>query len=152
MSVWMAMLAALRRRLADRQSQVRQTRAAPRPMRPLPPLAPLSAVASPPIAMSQPTPEPQDAMPARVSDRDNRTTSLALPILGLDRDTGRAAALEADLGRLHGVMRAYVSPFTSLAYIDYDAEQVTEERLLAEVMNAGWTVDMQAKRFAWRRY
>ncbi len=146
MSFWTAVLAALRRRVAARQDQSRQQQATPRPLRPVP------AVARAPIALSQPVPEPQDAMPAQVSDRDNRTTSLALPILDLGKDAARAAALEADLGRLHGIMRAYVSPFTGLAYIDYDAEQITEERLLEAVTNAGWTIDMQAKRFAWRRY
>ncbi len=146
MSLWTAVQATLRRRLAARQDRYQQSGRAPRSMRPV------TVAARAPIALSQPTPEPQDAKPAQVSDREDRTTSLALPILGLGKDAARAAALEADLGRLHGIMRAYVSPFTGLAYIDYDAQQVSEERLLEEVANTGWAVDMQAKRFAWRRY
>lgn len=47
---------------------------------------------------------------------------LALPILGLDSSRVRAGALEAVLRDLPGVVRAYVSPNTALAYVEYQSD------------------------------
>lgn len=82
---------------------------------------------------------------------DDGATPLALPVLGLDRSNAHAQALEAALRRLQGVVRAYVSPFTALAYVEYHAAQITEDQLVGAVAGAGYRVDERQRRFPWRR-
>ena len=66
-------------------------------------------------------------------------------------DERRAGALEAVLRRLVGVVRAYVSPFTGLAYLDYQPALLTEEQLNGAIVGAGFSIDESGRRFAWRR-
>lgn len=82
---------------------------------------------------------------------DDGVTPIALPVLGLDGNGDRAQALELVLRRLHGVVRAYVSPITALAYLDYRMALVSEEQLVGAVAIAGYRVDDRQRRFAWRR-
>ena len=86
-----------------------------------------------------------------MADEHERSTPLALQIRGLIHSDERARALESVLQQLSGIVRAYVSPFTELAYIDYWPEQVTEDQLVDAVAGAGYSVDEQQRRFAWRR-
>ncbi|HLZ71326.1 MAG TPA: heavy metal-associated domain-containing protein [Dehalococcoidia bacterium] len=82
---------------------------------------------------------------------DEGATPLALPVLGIESNSDRARALEAVLRRLQGVVRAYVSPFTALAYVDYHATQISEAQLVGAIAGAGYRVDDRQRRFPWRR-
>lgn len=82
---------------------------------------------------------------------DDGVVPLALPILGLDHSGVRAQALEEALRHLHGVVRAYVSPHTALAYVEYQEAQLTEDQLVGAVAGAGYRVDPRQRRFRWRR-
>jgi copper chaperone CopZ len=82
---------------------------------------------------------------------DDGATPIALPVLGLDGNGERARMLEAALRRLHGVVRAYVSPITALAYLDYRGALISEEQLVGAIAAAGYRVDDRQRRFAWRR-
>lgn len=85
-----------------------------------------------------------------MTDDESQSTPLALPILGLEKSGERARALESILRQLRGVVRAYVSQFTGLAYLDYRPAEVTEDQLVGAVAGAGYSVDERARRFAWR--
>ena len=76
---------------------------------------------------------------------------LALPIQGVDGSREKAGALEAALKQLAGVVRAYVSPFTALAYVDYQPVQISEAQLVQAIAGAGYSIDERQHRFAWRR-
>jgi hypothetical protein len=82
---------------------------------------------------------------------DDGATPVALSILGLDGSGDRAQLLEVALRRLHGVVRAYVSPITALAYLDYRSALISEEQLVGAIAAAGYRVDDRQRRFAWRR-
>lgn len=82
---------------------------------------------------------------------DDGATPIALPVLGLEGSGERAQALEAVLRRLQGVVRAYVSPITDLAYLDYRTALISEEQLVDAIASAGYRIDARRRRFAWRR-
>ena len=82
---------------------------------------------------------------------DDGATPLALPVLGLERSGVNARALESILRRLHGVVRAYVSPYTALAYLEYHAAQISEAQLVTAIAGAGFSLDEGQRRFPWRR-
>ncbi len=82
---------------------------------------------------------------------DDGATPIALPVLGLDGSGERAQALETALRRLQGVVRAYVSPITALAYLDYRTALISEEQLVGAIAAAGYRIDAHRRRFAWRR-
>jgi len=84
-------------------------------------------------------------------DDDVGATPVALPVLGLDSSTIHARTLEAALRRLQGVVRAYVSPYTALAYVEYQAAQITEDQLVGAIAGAGYRLDDRQRRFRWRR-
>lgn len=79
------------------------------------------------------------------------STPIALPIRDIDGSREQSGALEAMLNQLAGVIRAYVSPFTSLAYVDYEPLRITEAQLVQAIAGAGYGVDDRHRRFAWRR-
>ena len=81
---------------------------------------------------------------------EDGATPIALSVLGLDGRGERAQALEAVLRRLHGVVRAYVSPITALAYLDYRTALISEEQIVGAIADAGYGVDALRRRFAWR--
>lgn len=82
---------------------------------------------------------------------DDGARPLALPILGLDSSSVRACALEAVLRDLHGVVRVYVSPYTALAYVEYQADHTSAEQLVGAIAGAGYHVDPRQRCFPWRR-
>lgn len=63
---------------------------------------------------------------------------LVMPILGLSCGGGGALAVERAIGRLPGVMRVYVNPFTEMAYVDYDAARTGPDQFVAAVERAGF--------------
>lgn len=52
---------------------------------------------------------------------------------------GSALDCERALGRLVGVMRAYVSPATEVAYVEFDPSRVCAADLVRAVKEAGFT-------------
>ncbi|MHB8574047.1 MAG: heavy-metal-associated domain-containing protein [Dehalococcoidia bacterium] len=87
-----------------------------------------------------------------MTDELGESTPLAFPIDGLNGSREAAGALEAVLRQLAGVIRAYVSPITALAYIDFQPAQLSEEQLVGAIAGAGYNVDVHHRRFAWRRH
>jgi hypothetical protein len=74
----------------------------------------------------------------------------AFPIQGFPQGLGSAGVLEGLLRHMAGVTRAYVSPVTALAYVDYLPAQVTEEQLVGVIRGGGYLVGDEAHRFDWR--
>lgn len=48
-----------------------------------------------------------------------------------------ARAIEAVLGDVPGVLRAYANPVTEAAYVEYDAERCSEAELISAVESLG---------------
>jgi len=145
MSVRATIVLALQKRLSNSRNARARTRVIPpRPAAPI-------FRAIPDERRPQAAAAPIETGGYALSVDDVVTTPVALSILGLEKHGERAQALQAVLQRLRGVVRAYVSPFTELAYVDYAAAQVTENQLVEAVVDAGYRVDEQARRFAWRR-
>lgn len=144
MSLWTALGLALRRRLSGAPGKRPPTRIVPPPPRPAFAAVPPADAARP--AVAEPLAPHVAPMPLDIA------TPIALPIGGLGESGERAPALEAVLQQLRGVLRAYVSPFTRLAYLDYEPGQVTEDQLVGAIAGAGFSVDDQRRRFAWRRF
>src|SRR5581483_1802803 len=67
-----------------------------------------------------------------------RPSARAFPVAGLPSGRAGAGALEALLRQVAGVSRAYVSPVTALAYVDYFPAQVTEEQLVGVIERRGY--------------
>lgn len=63
------------------------------------------------------------------------TTTLLLEDLGCAG--GSAHSLETVLTRLPGVIRAYVSPVTESAYVEYDSDRCTEAQLARAAQSLG---------------
>jgi copper chaperone CopZ len=74
----------------------------------------------------------------------------AFPVHDLPPGRASAAVLEGLLQHVAGVTRAYVSPVTALAYVDYVPAQVTEEQLVGAMRRGGYQVGGDAQRFDWR--
>ncbi len=74
----------------------------------------------------------------------------AFPVGGLPPGRAGAGVLEGLLRQVAGVSRAYVSPVTALAYIDYFPAQVTEEQLVRAIERGGYQVGIASRRFDWR--
>ena len=53
---------------------------------------------------------------------------------------------------LTGVVKAYVSPHTGLAYVVYDPAVLTEDQIVGAISGAGYSLDETGRRFAWRRH
>ncbi|HEY8837691.1 MAG TPA: cation transporter [Dehalococcoidia bacterium] len=87
-----------------------------------------------------------------MSDEEIASTPLALPVLGLSDGGERAKGLEKLLRKLTGVVKAYVSPHTGLAYVDYDPAVLTEDQIVGAISGAGYSLDETGRRFAWRRH
>ena len=101
------------------------------------------APAEPAVAPAAPV-----APPAAV--RAPEPVARAFPVHGLPPGRDAAVALEGVLRRLIGVTTAYVSPVTALAYLDYVAEQVTEDELVQAITRHGYRVGDAVHRFDWR--
>lgn len=81
---------------------------------------------------------------------ESEMAPLTLSIGGLAGSPDRAGVLSAKLRQLRGVIRAYVSPFTALAYVDYCPSLVSEGELIGAITGAGFSAGAP-ERFAWRR-
>lgn len=66
-----------------------------------------------------------------------KTVRATLPIYGLICGGGGALTVERSLARTSGVVRAYVNPFTEMAYVEYDPEFVDPGRLAEVVKRVG---------------
>jgi hypothetical protein len=76
---------------------------------------------------------------------------LTVTVDGLAGSADRAWTLQCALRQMPGVIRAYVSPRTALAYVDYLPSLVTELDLLGVIVAAGYRTGAPERRFAWRR-
>jgi hypothetical protein len=80
-----------------------------------------------------------------------QASARAFPVHGLPPGPASAGVLEGLLRHVTGVTRAYVSPVTALAYVDYLPAQVTEEQLVGAIRGGGYRVGAAAQRFDWRQ-
>ncbi len=67
-----------------------------------------------------------------------KSRRITLSIQGLACGGGGALTLERALEKVPGVARAYVSPATEMAYVEYDAERVDPEQLIVAVERLGF--------------
>lgn len=67
-----------------------------------------------------------------------KTQRMTIPIEGLSCGGGGSLQVERALSRLSGVVYAYVNPATEMAYVEYDPEQVDNERLVKVAERAGF--------------
>jgi Cu+-exporting ATPase len=74
------------------------------------------------------------------------TVRITMPIYGLACGGGGALAVERALARTPGVLRAYVNPLTEVAYVEYDALQMSPAHLIAAVERAGFRAGEAAPR------
>jgi copper chaperone CopZ len=58
---------------------------------------------------------------------------------------GDAMSAERLIGKLPGVLHAYVNPVTENAYVDYDPERATSEAIAAEVRELGYAAKVSAR-------
>jgi copper chaperone CopZ len=63
---------------------------------------------------------------------------LTLPIGGLERDSGGAQTVERALEGVPGVIRAYTSPDTEMAYVEYDPIRVGLRELKGAIESVGY--------------
>ena len=66
------------------------------------------------------------------------TVRVTLPIFGLSCGGGGALTVERSLVRTVGVVRAYVNPFTEMAYVEYDPGLVGPGQLLDAIERVGF--------------
>ena len=64
--------------------------------------------------------------------------SVRIPIDDLGCAASDAPIVERELGRVHGVLRAYVNPVTETAYVEYDATQTDAWNLAVAIAEAGF--------------
>jgi cation transport ATPase len=75
-----------------------------------------------------------------------KTQRLTVPIEDLSRGSGNLLQVERALVRLPDVVHAYVNPATEMAYVEYDPEQVDNERMLKAVKQAGFRAGVSSLR------
>ncbi len=63
-----------------------------------------------------------------------------IPIWGLACGGGRAQSIERALVCRPGVLRAYVNPATEMAYVEYRADMVAVDRIVAAIEALGYRV------------
>ena len=105
--------------------------------------------ATPQIAGAAAIPARPAVAPARPTFVEPATRSLAVPVEGLRGGQRAAAALEQQLHLVRGVIRAYVSPVTSIAYVEFRARQCSDARVVAAIGAAGYGAGTRIKRFIW---
>ena len=66
------------------------------------------------------------------------TVRVTLPIFGLGCGGGGALTIERCLGKTPGVRRAYVNPFTEMAYVEYDPGLVCPRQLSDAIERVGF--------------
>lgn len=66
------------------------------------------------------------------------TARVTLEILGLGAAGGGALVVERALARERGVVRAYVSPETEMAYVQYDPTVITPDGLIVTIERTGF--------------
>lgn len=66
------------------------------------------------------------------------TERTTLPLYDLGCGGGGVLAIERALARLPGVIRVYANPVTEMAYVQYDAAQVTIGQLVAAIEHVGF--------------
>lgn len=84
-------------------------------------------------------------------ERAAEALPLTVSVDGLAGSADQAGRLEATLRQMRGVIRAYVSPMTALAYVDYLPGIVAEVDLIGAIVGAGYRAGSPERRFAWRR-
>ena len=65
---------------------------------------------------------------------------VTLPIYGLSCGGGGALTIERCLEKTPGVRRAYVNPFTEMAYVEYDQRLVGPRQLSDAIERVGFRV------------
>jgi copper chaperone CopZ len=73
---------------------------------------------------------------------------VTLPIYNLSCGGGGALTVERALTKVPGAMRVYVNPATEMAYVEYDAEQVSLEQLAETIAQAGFGPPIVAPAYA----
>ena len=66
------------------------------------------------------------------------TVRVTIPIYGLACGGGGALTVERSLVKTPGVVRAYVNPFTEMAYVEYDSGLSCPQNLVAAVERVGF--------------
>jgi copper chaperone CopZ len=65
-------------------------------------------------------------------------TRLTMAVHGLGRDGRGAVAVEWALGSVPGVLQAFVSPATEMAYVRFRTKSTNVDRLVRAVRDAGF--------------
>lgn len=71
-----------------------------------------------------------------------QTQRVTLPLYDLSCGGGGVLTIERALVRTLGVVSAYANPATEMAYVEYDPQQVTPERLVKAIEWAGFRAGM----------
>lgn len=69
----------------------------------------------------------------------------AFPILGLACGAGGALLVEKVIKGLPGVLSVYVNPATEKAYVEYEPETLTQERIAETIKKAGYKTSLPAR-------
>lgn len=67
-----------------------------------------------------------------------KTQRVTVPLYDLSCGGGGVLIIERTLARVPGVARVYANPATEMAYVEYDPEQVTPDRLVQTIEQAGF--------------
>lgn len=73
-----------------------------------------------------------------ISNRENRTQTLTLPLINLSCSSSDALAVERFLAQMSGVIEVYANPATERAYITFDPALTNRDRLAAVIAEAGF--------------
>src|SRR5215472_6780242 len=94
-----------------------------------------TAPASTPTAVSDLESAPAEETPHQKLPPAPATATFA--VAGLPQDRELASRIERRVSHLHGVVRAYVSPFTGLVYVSYLPVHLTNSRPAEVLERAG---------------
>jgi len=88
--------------------------------------------------------EPAGATRTDETSGAHNSARVVLPIL-MACAGGDASTVERLIGKLPGVLHAYVNPATENAYVDYDPERVTSAAIAAKVLDLGYGTKVSAR-------
>lgn len=66
------------------------------------------------------------------------TQRVTVPLYDLSCGGGGVLTIERALARVPGVVRVYANPATEMAYVEYNSEQVTPDRFVQAIEQAGF--------------